>query len=99
MRTRKSQFGFTVVEFVIIVAVLAGIGLVGWLVYHKHHATVSSSTSNSATQSPVASNVSSAPTIKSASDLSKALDTLNQNDPTTANSTDSSQLSSQLSTF
>lgn len=103
MNTRKQQSGFSVFELLLVVVVIAAVGFAGWWVYHDHHkTTTAASTSNTASQSqsPVASNVSSAPAkISSTSDLDKALQILNQNDPSTANASDNSQLSSQASGF
>lgn len=100
MRKGSNQSGFSVVELVIVVAVVAVLGFVGYSVYsrqsNKTAATASNATPGvSSVQSPVASNVSSAPTISSTGDLDKAMATLNQNDPTATNSSDSSQLDSQ----
>ena len=47
----------------------------------------------------VATNVSTAPQIKSASDLNSALQTLNQNDPSAQSNGDTTQLSSSASGF
>lgn len=97
MRIRKQQSGFAVVELVVVIVILAAIGCVGWWVYQQHNTatTTASTTLTTSTQSPVAKNVSSAPSVNSTSDLDAALNTLNQNDPTTTNSSDTSQLSSQ----
>lgn len=98
MRNRTKQSGFVAVELAIVVVVFAGIAGVGYWVYSKH-ATPSSPPASSAVTSsqslPPASNVSAAPQIKSTADLNTALNTLNENNPATANSSDSSQLSSQ----
>lgn len=101
MRIRKQQSGFTVVELVAVVVIIAAIVAVGWWVYSQRNGNdkVADTRPTSSTQSPVANNVSKAPQINSTSDLDKALQTLNQNDPATANAADSSQLSSQASTF
>jgi len=96
MRIRKQQSGFAVVELVVVVVILAAIGFVGWQVYQKQSGATTANTPPTAnTQSPVAKDVSAAPSVDSTSDLDAALNTLNQNDPSTANSSDSSQLSSQ----
>lgn len=97
MRTRKQQSGFAVIELVIVVVILAAIGFAGWWVYQRQHnkTTTANMTPTTSTQSPVANNVSSAPVVNSTSGLDAALNTLNQNDPSAANSSDSSQLSSQ----
>lgn len=98
MRIHKQQSGFAFVEFALVVVVLAAIGFAGWWVYQKHNTstpTATNTTPANSSQSPVVNNVSKAPAINSTSDLDAALNTLDQNDPSTANSSDSSQLSSQ----
>lgn len=97
MRIRKQQSGFAIIELVLIVVILVAIGFAGWWVYQKRNDTTAPSptTTASNTQSPVAKNVSTAPTVNSTSDLDKELNTLDQNDPSTTNSADSSQLDSQ----
>ena len=97
MRIRKQQAGFAIAEFVLVIVILAAIGLAGWWVYQHHHTatTTANTTSANDTQSPVANNVSTAPAVTKTSDLDSALNTLDQNDPSAANSSDSSQLDSQ----
>lgn len=97
MRIRKQQSGFAVAELVLVVVILAAIGLAGWWVYQHHHTatTTASTTPANNTQSPVANNVSAAPAVTKTGDLDSALNTLDQNDPSAANSSDSSQLDSQ----
>lgn len=101
MRIRKKQHGFAAVELVLVVVILAVIVVAGWWVYQqradKTAAAPTTTSATSTTQSPVAHNVSTAPPVNSTSDLDKALTTLNQNDPSTTNSADSSTLSSQAS--
>jgi prepilin-type N-terminal cleavage/methylation domain-containing protein len=94
MRIRTNQSGFSAIELVIVVGVVAVLGLVGYMVYSR---TMGQPTV--ATESATASDVSAAPTISSASDLDTALNVLNQNDPSAANNSDSSQLSTQMSAF
>jgi cytoskeletal protein RodZ len=97
MRIRKQQSGFAIAELVLIVVILVAIGFVGWWVYQKRNDTTTPSTTTTANdaQSPVAKNVSTAPTVNSTSDLDKELNTLNQNDPSATNNADSSQLDTQ----
>lgn len=97
---RKTD-GFSLVETIIVIVIIAVIVAAGWWIYDRNHkkATPTASKSSSLSQSPTASDVSSAPAVNSASDLDKALQTLNQNDPSSANTSDSSQLSSQTSAF
>ncbi len=97
MSLRKSQTGFSVFELVIIIVVVAIVGLASYVVYNRqHNKTV---TTGPATSTSTASTVPSAPTINSTSDLDKATATLDQVDPSTSNSSDSSQLDSQLAAF
>ena len=99
MRIRKHQGGFAAAELVLVAVILAAVILAGWWVYKNHKTTPTASTtattSASQSQSPVASNVSTAPQVNSTRGLDAALTTLNQNDPSAANSSDSSQLSSE----
>ena len=94
MRNRTNQAGFSVVELVIVVGVVAVLGLVGYMVYNR-----TANQPASTTESTTASDVSAVPTISSVGDLDTALNVLNQNDPATANTNDSSQLSTELSAF
>lgn len=100
MRIRKQQSGFAVLELLLVVVIVAAIVVVGLWVYNRNKSgteTADNTTQNSQTQSPVANNVSAAPQISSASDLDKALATLNANNPSTANTSDQNQLDSQTS--
>lgn len=96
----RKQSGFSGVELVITILVVAVIAGAGWMVYRNNHPAAKSlnaSTNNSANTSATASDVSSAPPIQSTSDLDNALKVLNQNDPSTANASDDLQLTSQSS--
>jgi hypothetical protein len=99
---KKNQKGFAH-GLILLVIVVIVIVIIGWLVYHKHGTTngstakTSSGTSSQTSQSRTASNVSTAPTISSTGDLDKALQVLDQNDPSSANASDTNQLSSQSS--
>lgn len=105
MRQLNSR-GFSALEGLLVIAVVVILGLVGYNVYNRQHkaddtattASQPSTTSNggSATASDVASGPSD---IKSTSDLDKAAATLDQTDPGGSNNSDSSQLSSQASSF
>ncbi len=103
MTLRNNHSGFSVVELAIVVAVVAALGFIGYSVYSRQNTSTTASTATApavaATQSPIATNVSSAPQINSTADLDAALNELNQNDPSTANSSDSSLLTSQSATF
>jgi prepilin-type N-terminal cleavage/methylation domain-containing protein len=97
MKTRSNQSGFSAVELITVVLVIAVLGFVGYSVYNRQHKTDTAVTTTSQTPADTGtgSKVGAAPGINSTSDLNKALNTLNQNDPDTANSSDSSQLSAQ----
>jgi prepilin-type N-terminal cleavage/methylation domain-containing protein len=101
MKVRTHQRGFSAVELVLAVAVLAVLGLVGYTVHNRQHKTTTAAitpTSSQKAATPIssqASTISPAPTVNSTSDLDKASQTLDQNDPAATNSSDSSQLDSQ----
>lgn len=99
MRIRKQQSGFAVLELILVVIIVAAIVVAGLWVYNRNKSTneTASTTPINSTESPVAHNVSSAPAIHSTGDLDKALATLNQNNPDTANISDQSQLDSRTS--
>jgi prepilin-type N-terminal cleavage/methylation domain-containing protein len=98
MRIVKQQAGFSLVEIMVVVIILVGIGFVGWRVYqgqHKAAVTTTAASLPANNQSSAVTGVSSAPAINSTNDLDSALSTLDQNNPNTVNSADSSQLDSQ----
>lgn len=100
MRKVSKQSGFAFLELVLIIVIIGALVVIGMWVYGQHKSkndTASNGTALNSTQSPVAQNVSQAPSIGSASDLNTALSTLNQNDPATANSSDQNQLDAQTS--
>ena len=99
MKLRHNQSGFSVFELVVIVAVVAVIGLIGYGVYNRHQTKVDNNTNPPVSSQTTAATVSSAPSISSTNDLTNAENVLDQNDPGTANNSDSSQLDSQLSGF
>lgn len=99
MKLRKNQSGFAIVELGVIVIVVAAIGLLAYYFYNHNHNVYNNDTGLNTSQKTPASNVSSAPAVSSVSDLNSAEQILDQNDPGTANNTDSSQLSSQLNGF
>lgn len=92
MRRISNQAGFSVVETLIVVVVLAALGFVGYKVYQRQHDNTSTTASSQSAGSATANDVASAPSINSTSDLDKAAATLDQTDPGASNS-DSSQLS------
>jgi Tfp pilus assembly protein FimT len=95
MSLRKHQSGFSAAELVLILVVVGIIAVVGYVVYNRQPKT----TTNVPAQASQVSDVSSAPTIATTSDLDKALQVLDQNNPGSANSSDTSQLNSQTSSF
>jgi Tfp pilus assembly major pilin PilA len=88
------QKGFAAIELVLIVVVVAVIAVIGTKLYSNRTKQVSSSTANPATSqaSEINTGVVPAPNIVNASDLDKAQQVLNQNDPSTANNDDSASL-------
>lgn len=95
MSFAKRQSGFSAVELVIVLAVVAVLGLVGYSVNNRLR-NKPGSTQNSAAK---ASDVSAAPEVKSASDLDKASQVLDQNNPGSTNSSDASKLDGELGAF
>lgn len=98
MRLHSDQSGFSIVEIVIVLAVLGFIGLLGSMAYNRVHDSKTASGQSSA-QSATANDVKPAPAITSASDLDSAQATLDQTDPSTGNTTDAGQLDNELSAF
>jgi prepilin-type N-terminal cleavage/methylation domain-containing protein len=82
------QSGFTFVEIVIAVALVAALSFVGVKAYQNYH--------NAGVAAVPQAQVPSAPQIKTADDLTKAQTTLDTTD-VDASSSDTDQLSSELS--
>lgn len=100
MKLRVNQSGFSAVELIIILVVVGALGFVGYTVYNRQQDNKTDSTSQQTKEeSATASDVRSAPEIRSTSDLDKASATLDQTDPGGSNNTDASQLDSELSAF
>lgn len=95
MSTRRTQYGFTAFEGVIIVLVVAVLAAAGYMVYSRMNNTASktSSTSDQAT-----STTPTAPAVNNTSDLDTASKTL---DDTNVDATvsDTAQLDSELNQF
>lgn len=89
---RTNQNGFSIVEVLLVLVVVAVLGFVGYKVYSRQHDSSATTASSQSTGSATANDVASAPDVKSTSDLDKAATTLDQTDPAASNS-DSSQLS------
>lgn len=105
----NKQSGFSVIELVIALVVIAGLGGAGYVVAHHTNkakpATTASSNTTSASNTTTGLNYTSpstgtpvAPQINTSADLNSALQALNQTNVTSSN-TDSTQLSSQASGF
>jgi hypothetical protein len=54
-KLQKNESGFSVVEVVLVVVILALIGTVGWLVYKNHHKTTTAAITTTSTTKPVTS--------------------------------------------
>lgn len=100
MSLRKLQTGFSAVEFIIIVVVVAALALVGYTVYNRqNNKTATTTDTQLASSETTANDVPSAPAISSNSDLDKASAMLDKVDPGTSHSSDASRLDSQLANF
>ena len=91
------QSGFSMVEIILVLVILGLTGFIGYSVYTHRAGTPTVSSQPPTGGQPTANNVSSPPQVNSASNLDQAQQTLDQNDPTSANTSDSLQLNSQLS--
>lgn len=100
MKSLKSQTGFAVVEIVLAVVILALVGFVGYKVYdaRKDLSITEQSTQQSDSQS-TASDVKSAPAIKTVSDLDTALTILDETNPGGSNLDDSTLIEQEMSAF
>lgn len=99
MKTRKNNAGFALMELILVVVVVAVLAGASWWVYQRQHKSTSSTSNSTTSNQPSSGSVSPAPQIKTSNDLDQALQVLDQNGPTTANSSDTSQLNSQTSAF
>lgn len=101
MKLRTNKLGFSAVEIVIVIVILGLIGLVGYTVYSKQQtkpATEEAATTQQKTeQSPTASDVQSAPEIKSTEDLDKAEAVIDSTEP--GSSKDEQTLDDEASAF
>jgi type II secretory pathway pseudopilin PulG len=89
-----NRSGFTLVEVLVLVIVVAIVGVLGFTFYGRMNKQVASHTS----QSSVESDVQGAPEVTKTSDLDEAEAILNQTDPAASDS-DASQLDSMSSEF
>ena len=100
MKSRHSQTGFSIVELLVVVAVLALIGFVGYRVYSALNGNnTTADTTQVANQSSTANDVTSAPAVNSTSNLDDAQKALDQTDPGGSNNADAGQLNSELAAF
>lgn len=90
MKSRAKQANFSATRLIVVLVVVVALGFVGYTVYSSLSANNESATT---------AEVVAAPEIKSTSDLDQASATLDQNDPSVNNNTDSSQLDNELSSF
>lgn len=97
MSIRKNQAGFSVVEVVLLLAIAGLLAYIGYRVYGQYSSTNNPNTASTSSESRVASDVPSAPQIKSTRDLDKASATLDQIDVNASG--DNSKLDSELESF
>lgn len=100
MRHRQNSFGFTVVEGLLILAIVALIGAVGYQVYNTKTSTdkIAENTTAGSEQAAVSSDgVPSS--VNNAQDLGQAESALNSYSSTSDDNQDFSQLDSELSAF
>jgi len=95
-RQTINQRGFSAFELILLVAVLGIIAVVGLRFMNAHSKTQAAATK--AASVSASTTTATAPAVNSSSDLTKAATTLDQNDPTTANTSDSGALDAQLAT-
>ena len=97
MRVSKNHAGFTILEALIIVAVVGILGLVGFNVYDRQQ-NKKADVATQTTQNTAANNddIPSAPVISKTEDLTRAEKTLDQ---ASLDSSDSSSLDSELAAF
>src|SRR3989344_5473331 len=98
MNDKRWSSVFTFIEVLVVLVIVTMIGLVGYTVYNRQSGNDGSGQSSSSSSETEANDVSVAPEIKNASDLDKAQEVLDQNDPN-ASGSDASQLEGELSNF
>jgi len=100
MKLRTNQAGFSIVELVIVLVVVAIIGALGYVYYNGQMNKATSNDSGQASnESATASDIKSAPAINSVADLSSAETVLDQTDPSGSSNTDTGQLDAELANF
>lgn len=96
MTAARHQSGFSIIEVIIVVAIVALGGVLGYTYYSVQQKTASKDVS---TQSAVATDVQPAPTVSGTSDLDVAATTIDQTDPETSSESDMSEFESELADF
>ena len=103
MKVHNNQSGFSIVELLIVVAVVAVWSFIGYAVYDRQQGKTtnpgSNTTQQTTNQSSTANDVKSAPEINSTDDLDKAEAILDQTNPNGSNNVDANQLNSKTSAF
>ena len=100
MRRSRNQLGFTVIELVLMVAIVALIGGVGYKIY-KTKKSVDRATNNTEAvlESPISTKAKEQSTIDNAKDLNEAGAYLDELGSTSEDDKDLSQLESELGAF
>lgn len=101
MKRQINQSGFSAVELIIILVVVSALGFAGYAFYNRQQdqKTTDNSVQQTVEEPATASDVAPTPEIKSINDLDNATAVLDQTDPSNSNSSDTSQLDSELSAF
>lgn len=100
MNSSYQQRGFSAVELIFVVIVIALIGFLGYTFYENlPNDDGGKATSDTTSQQPTVSDVETAPAISSPDDLDDALETLDETDVLDTNSADMEQLDSQALDF
>ncbi len=66
-KLQKNELGFSVVEIVLVVVIVALIGTVGWLVYKNHHKTTTAAITTTLSTKPTTSTTTKTPTSTTSS--------------------------------
>lgn len=94
----KRNNGFALLEVIVVVVIVGLVALVGVKVYGAHQDKTANQTgvSQAENQAQLQAATASVPEIKSAADLDRASQVLDQNDPGAVNSNDSAQLDKDI---
>jgi len=100
MSYQRNKLGFTVVETVLVLVIVALIGLVGYKIYNTQK-SIDRVTNDTEVvlESPISTNAKEQSTINSASDLKEVESSLEELGASTEDDKDLSQLESELSGF